>query len=252
MAINRPRLDYNNLTIDIFDECLMKFYSLCSEVSNSMHNREFDKNFTPMIINLVNFRFNKLYTFSYENSINFEYCSFKTYKDNFDARFNSYNKKYIDCEKDDFIKNEIELTNHYYSIWENKTFWDADIIDIFNNSKSKKISFLNDLLSLKNKSQKHENIFSNNGFILFEHILNEYVKPIGVRGRFTDIAFFYWSMHNNKPQYIHQRSQRFKEWFFENYNNEDLGKIKTLSQAKSPQRIKDFSNALDWFKTQIK
>ena len=99
-----------------------------------------------------------------------------------------------------------------------------------------------------NVAKKHEHIFSNNGFVLFEYILKEYVKT--KRGRLSDIHFFYRSMYNNKPQYIQQRPERFKEWFFENYNNEDLGKIKTLNEVSNPDRIKHYSNALDWFKTQ--
>lgn len=97
------------------------------------------------------------------------------------------------------------------------------------------------------KKELHENIFSNNGFKLFEHILKEYVNPN--RGRLSDIHFFYWKMYNNKPQLIHQRPERFKQWFFETYN-EDLGKIKTLIQVENPNRLRHYSNALDWFKTQ--
>lgn len=105
-------------------------------------------------------------------------------------------------------------------------------------------------ISLPKKIDKHENVFSNNGFVLFEHILNEYVKPIGKRGRLSDIHFFYWSMHNNKPQLIHQRPERFKKWFSETYNEEDLGKIKILGDVEDNDRKKHYSNALDWFKTQ--
>lgn len=96
---------------------------------------------------------------------------------------------------------------------------------------------------------KHENIFCNNGFELFEYILNEYVKSN--RGRLSDIHFFYWSMHNNEPQLIHQRPEPFKDWFNEKYN-EDLGKIKTYTQVENPDRKIHYSNALDWFKLQNK
>lgn len=101
-----------------------------------------------------------------------------------------------------------------------------------------------------NKYSSHENIFSNNGFILFEHLLNQYVEPKGIKGRLSDIHYFYWKMYNNTPQLIHQRPEPFKKWFFENYEQEDLGKIKTLDQVKNSNREKHFSNALDWFKTQ--
>ena len=56
-------------------------------------------------------------------------------------------------------------------------------------------------------------------------------------------------MHNNEPQLIHQRPERFKEWFLENYNNEDLGKIKTYNEVNNPNRQKHYSNALDWFRS---
>jgi hypothetical protein len=98
------------------------------------------------------------------------------------------------------------------------------------------------------KNTKHENIFCNNGFVLFEHILKEYVKTN--RGRLSDIHFFYWSMYDNNLQLIHQRPERFKEWFYENYNKEDLGKIKIYDDVKNKDRKIHYSNALDWFKLQ--
>lgn len=95
---------------------------------------------------------------------------------------------------------------------------------------------------------KHEKIFCNNGFVLFDHILNEYVKTD--RGRLSDIHFFYRSMYENDPQYIHQPPERFKEWFNSEYD-EDLGKIKTYNQVNDPDRRKHYSHALEWFKTQF-
>lgn len=122
-----------------------------------------------------------------------------------------------------------------------------------------KISFKRNLkIIIKNESRQqiqtiktqiptHENIFCNNGFEMFKYILNVYVKPN--RGRLSDIHFFYWSMYNNNPQLIHQRPERFKEWFFENYK-EDLGKIKIYNDVKNKDRLIHYSNALDWFKLQ--
>jgi hypothetical protein len=95
--------------------------------------------------------------------------------------------------------------------------------------------------------EKYGNIFSNNGFVLFEHILNQYVKV--KRGRLSDIHYFYWVMFNDTNKFIHQRPEPFKEWFSKTYL-EDLGKIKTLKQVQNPDRDKHYSNALDWFKTQ--
>jgi hypothetical protein len=115
------------------------------------------------------------------------------------------------------------------------------------------VIYIVDLIETQKKPEysnpKHENIFCNNGFILFEYILNEYVKH--ERGRLSDIHFFYWSMYNNEPQLIHQRPERFKEWFNEKYN-EDLGKIKTFNEVNNPDRKIHYSNALNWFKLQNK
>jgi len=112
-------------------------------------------------------------------------------------------------------------------------------------------NYVNHLISSKTKQDnlinKHEHIFSNNGFILFEHLLSNYVKS--GRGRKSDIAFFYWEMFNDKNHFIHQRPESFKNWFFSTYNNEDLGKLKTYDMVKNPNRIKDYSTALEWFKT---
>ena len=108
-------------------------------------------------------------------------------------------------------------------------------------------NYIKSLISPKQKQTKHENIFSNNGFILFEHILNNYVKS--GRGRKSDIAFFYWEMFNDKNHFIHQRPETFKNWFFSTYDNEDLGKLKTYDMVKNPNRLRDYSTALEWFKT---
>jgi hypothetical protein len=97
------------------------------------------------------------------------------------------------------------------------------------------------------QNTKHEHIFSNNGFILFEYILNKFVGQN--RGRKTDIAFYYWSMYNDKKKYIHQRPEQFKKWFFDTYNNEDLGQLKTYDNAKNKNRLINYSTALDWFNT---
>jgi hypothetical protein len=98
-------------------------------------------------------------------------------------------------------------------------------------------------------NSKHPNIFYNNGFALFEHILNTYIKPINTKGRQSDLIYYYWKMYDNEPQYIHQRPTEFFNWFENNYD-EVFGQLKTLSQVETPQRNKDFSNALDWFKQQ--
>lgn len=92
-------------------------------------------------------------------------------------------------------------------------------------------------------------MFTNNGFELFEYILNEYVKPKNTTGRYEDLSYYYRCLFEDK--FIHQRPEPFREWFIEKYN-EEFTKIKTKPQTTSPQRKKDYSSALDWFKHQNK
>jgi hypothetical protein len=109
------------------------------------------------------------------------------------------------------------------------------------------INELNLRLVEKITNPKHEHIFCNNGFELFNHILKEYVKP--TKGRQSDLIFYHRKMYDNKPQFIHQRPTEFFNWFENNYD-EVFGQLKTLSQVETPQRNKDFSDALEWFKLQ--
>lgn len=102
-------------------------------------------------------------------------------------------------------------------------------------------------IPIENLNPKHENIFCNNGFELFEYILNEYIKQN--RGRQNDLRYYQRKMYNDK--YIHQRPTEFFKWFENNYA-EVIEQTKTLKEVENPQRNKDYSNALDWFKLQNK
>jgi hypothetical protein len=93
--------------------------------------------------------------------------------------------------------------------------------------------------------QKHENIFCNNGFELFEYILTNHIAED--RGRINDISFYYWKMFNDN--YIIQRPFVFVEWFMNFYDKENF-QIKTLDNARNVNRLKHYSNSLDWFKLQ--
>ena len=221
----------------------------------------------------LNIQFKKLFKFSHDNNIFFKHCSFKVYENTFENRFKDFEKKFIDVQKIEFVKKEVEtilnsalLRLNLFSI-ENQT--------ILKNAKIKKIEFLQSISkdfnlniikrdesdffnfskykvdvkteTTENTNLKHENIFCNNGFILFEYILKEYVR--NERGRLSDIHFFFRKMYESQPQFIHQRSETFKEWFYNNYN-EDLGQIKTLLNVSNSNRNKHYSNALNWFKLQ--
>ena len=189
----------------------------------------------------------------------------KTVKD--DAEFLEYLKKYYDDKEYKFEGITIDnhsLTNGKVEVYKINIILPEISIRHMHESYVCSINFksiLSDyiesksvkktkLVQIQKSTPEHVNIISNNGFELFEHILNEYVKPKGTKGRLSDIHFFYWSMFNNEPQLIHQRPEPFKSWFFKHYQNEDLGKVKTYLQVQNPNRKKHFSNALDWFKLQ--
>jgi hypothetical protein len=106
-------------------------------------------------------------------------------------------------------------------------------------------SMLNKKDTQINKKPKHENIFCNNGFELFEYILTNHIAED--RGRINDISFYYWKMFNDN--YIIQRPFVFVEWFMNFYDKENF-QIKTLVNARSVNRLKHYSNSLDWFKLQ--
>ena len=89
-------------------------------------------------------------------------------------------------------------------------------------------------------------MFCNGGFELFEYILAEFVKPKNTKGRFEDISYFYRCLFEDK--FIHQKPEAFREWF-NRMHLEEFTKIKTKTQTSNPQRKKDYSTALDWFKT---
>lgn len=171
------------------------------------------------------------------------------FKDNVDGLF-FYNKNIFDCLTNKLLSSNFEesLKDPYYVNVElsrnYKTTFNKIIKFLENRKEILKAEHHNKLNKLQT-NPKHETIFCNNGFILFDHILNEYVKT--KRGRLSDIHFFYWSMFKDK--FIHQRPERFKEWFLKNHD-EDLGKIKTYNEVENPDRQKHYSNALEWFKLQ--
>jgi hypothetical protein len=245
MKLNRPKRDYENLTTDIFKDCLRGFYVFCSELHNS-HDNYFN--------DIINNRFLNLFQFSYDNDVFFEYCSFNTYHKLFENRFIEYKIQLIDAEKKDFAKIELEQMLWQYDNFENRSFWQPQISQILNNSKIKKIEFLNGLITndTLNRRHQHENIFSNNGFLLFEYLMSNHIRPKGTKGRFADISDYYRKMFDSEIQYIHQRPEVFSKWFYNTYDKEDIGKIKTATNLKGIDRDKHYSTALDWFKTQNK
>jgi hypothetical protein len=137
----------------------------------------------------------------------------------------------------EFIKEIFENINQ--SSYQSTQIEKIDPIALSSNIVNERIVYI---------SEQNAGMFSNNGFELFKHILNTYVKPIGTSGRKSDLIFYFWKLYNNKPQYIHQRPVKFFNWFESEYD-EMTGQLKTFDKVKTIQRERDFSLALEWFKS---
>ncbi|MGI0105665.1 hypothetical protein [Salinimicrobium sp. WS361] len=92
----------------------------------------------------------------------------------------------------------------------------------------------------------HSHIFAHNGFKLFQYLLKNSTFK---NSRQSDIAYFYWRMYNEEEKYIHVRPERFKDWFFKEYQ-EILGKLKTLDLVESTDRNNAYLDAIEWLKAQ--
>ncbi len=123
--------------------------------------------------------------------------------------------------------------------------------ELFDNGMTKYFSDLEknntDQKNQSNTNQKHQHIFANNGFEMFSYILKEFVKPKNIRGRFSDIAFYYHKMYEDK--YIIGKQTAFTEWLNDEYEIE-IGKIKALDTVFNPDRLKHYTHTLDKFKHQ--
>ena len=132
-----------------------------------------------------------------------------------------------------------------------ETCWNYyDIIEILENILTDKHLNENEIKELPNstnpiKTEKQEHIFAYNGFKIFNHLLENYIKPKGVKGRYSDISYFHRKLYNDN--FIHQKPEPFRDWFINHYE-EEFSKIKTLIATKNPQRERDYSTAIDWFK----
>ena len=225
----------------------------------------------------------------YELSDNFKNKTLGEYKSDYPNFLEYYLKLNEDNDEINFITSEIRLISEYIkpfvngqkSELEQQGFEDINrlmiknylvsynkIISFLENKKSELETASNTLfsktttpenLNLSNTSKIENNItiinephgemFSNNGFKLFEYILNDYVKPKNTIGRYEDLSYYYRCLFEDK--FIHQKPEPFKLWFIKTYD-EEFTKIKTKLQATSPQRKKDYSSALDWFNPQNK
>lgn len=139
------------------------------------------------------------------------------------------------------IENKIDEL--YIDIFKNITTYNTD--KLINKSE------IINSYTYKNEKEynRHNNIFSNNGFELFSYILENYITKN--KGRYADISYYYWRMYKDKPKLIHQRPESFKKWFCQTYQ-EDFEKIRTLIEVTDQKgnRNKHYSTSLDWFNNQ--
>lgn len=99
----------------------------------------------------------------------------------------------------------------------------------------------------KETQNQYNHIFANNGYELFNYILENFIANKGQRGRYADVSFYYWKMYNNEHNYIHQRPEVFKNWFCETYSD-SFEKIRTETDTTNRNRSSNFTTALNWFK----
>lgn len=104
-------------------------------------------------------------------------------------------------------------------------------------------------ITQKKDIKRHNEIFTDNSFFLFQYILENFIRKD--KGRYEDLSFFYWKMRNDG--YIHQKPFVFKDWFTLNFNNEKIfTKVKTLDQVKTAQRERNYSISKELFKQELK
>lgn len=98
----------------------------------------------------------------------------------------------------------------------------------------------------------HTVIFRNNGYVLFEYLLNNNTAKELLNGRHADIGYWYRQMVINK-KYITANIKDFTNWFFETYD-EKITKIKDPDILNDYKNIRSsaYTSALVWFKQQNK
>lgn len=151
------------------------------------------------------------------------------------------------------IKEFMEHRDSYHTVY----YYPSNYIDLQLDFYKAKLNSLPKIESKSNKTlatnaNKHSEIFSNNGFELFNYILENHIKQKEKRGRYADLSFYYWSMYNSAEKYIHQRPEVFKNWFCKEYTD-SFEKIKTINEVNDTNgnRKKHYQTSLDWFKTHI-
>lgn len=150
--------------------------------------------------------------------------------------------------------NEIEIINEILEILKQGVKTDIshplkkDLKEI-NTYLRNKIKEIRINKTIKQATKRHEHIFSNNGFMLFKYLLDNFIKE--KRGRNNDVLYCYWKLYNAEPKQIHQGSTVFLKWFNEEYDEEsDIIQNKTLNEVKSKTRDNHYSMSLELFNQQ--
>lgn len=217
----------------------------------------------------INELFQEVLRISNQSNFYFDFCTSSIYSDNYNERLKDHIEIEIDTNEVEFIKKELKKIKYNYERTKKHEYWNNLNLNYLKTSTEKKIDFLIRKCELKGvtlevnektyfdfldnaynsqiqiKNNKHDNIFSNNGFVLFEYILKNFINSD--KGRYEDLSYYYRRLFQDK--YIHQKSAPFKEWFEDNYD-ESFSKIKTEYQTKKPQRFNNYLIALEWFKSQ--
>ena len=240
-----PLLDPSNkyaIAYEQYKEDTNSFYnSFGNEIDDPSNEWEIDK-WEKNKIEDLSVIFTSEFNALTDKEIYFFGCSFEIYQKTYNERLNAFLGAFFDTDEEVFIKQEFEKNIKYHTneIIQKQIDYSLGLRNEFLNNK---INNTHKIISVN----KHQDIFCNNGFELFDYILKEYIKPKEIRGRYEDLSYYYRRLFDDK--FIHQRPEPFKVWFNMEYE-EEFSKIKTLYQVETPQRKKDFSNALGWFKTQ--
>ena len=154
----------------------------------------------------------------------------------------------------DFIKDDVKLFNKVkkspvdsrWFIDPYKVFGFDYEIYMMNISKLKtKIISTRDKQISAETHSIHDHIFANNGFKLFELLLENYIGVIG-KGRHMDINYFYRRMRKDK--YISVSATEFRNWYNDVYKENYQLKTEIETKTGDNKRFNNYSFASSQFK----
>ncbi|WP_066223369.1 hypothetical protein [Formosa haliotis] len=97
---------------------------------------------------------------------------------------------------------------------------------------------------------KHDDIFANNGYVLWEHLFENnikyYLEKPNQRGFQTVVSYYYQRLCFSDPKYIISTQPEFINFLIRKYGVE-VSQIKSLDKSDSIERENNLSKALEWF-----